>query len=178
MPSSRAHDGPPVITGLDHVVIAVRDLNAGVKAYESLLGRAPSWKAGAHGGGGEVATFRLANVAVEIMAPSGDGPVAERLRAVIEAEGEGLASVVFAVDDIERAHRRLLRVGLDPETIVDGESTNRLSGAHHRWRRTRAAGALTHGVRIFLMQQAPRPPSAALADESAIVMGLDHVVIR
>jgi catechol 2,3-dioxygenase-like lactoylglutathione lyase family enzyme len=31
-----------VITRLDHVVIAVRDLDAGVAAYETLLGRAPS----------------------------------------------------------------------------------------------------------------------------------------
>ena len=60
------------------------------------------------------------------MAPSGDGPMAERLRAVLDAQGEGLASIAFAVDDIERAYRRLQRVGLDPEPIVDGESIDRL----------------------------------------------------
>jgi catechol 2,3-dioxygenase-like lactoylglutathione lyase family enzyme len=167
-----------VITRLDHVVIAVRDLGAGVHAYETVLGRAPSWKAEAHGGGAEIATFGLANVALEIMAPSGDGPMADRLRAVLEAEGEGLASMVFAVDDIERAHRRLGRVGLHPEPIVDGESIDRLSGRRRRWRRTRASSAVTHGVRIFLMEQGPPPSSALLAAESAVVTGLDHVVVR
>ena len=167
-----------MITRLDHVVIAVRELDAGVAAYETLLGRAPSWRAEAHGGGAEVAAFGLANIAVEIMAPSGEGPMAERLRAVLDAQGEGLASIAFAVEDIERAYRRLQRVALDPEPIVDGESIDRPSGARRRWRRTRASTSATHGVRLFLMEQPPPPPSARVAAESAAVAGLDHVVIR
>jgi catechol 2,3-dioxygenase-like lactoylglutathione lyase family enzyme len=167
-----------MITRLDHVVIAVRDLHAGVAAYETLLGRAPSWRAEAHGGGAEVAAFGLANVAVEIMAPSGEGPMAERLRAVLDAQGEGLASIAFAVEDIERAYRRLQRVALDPEPIVDGESIDRPSGARRGWRRTRASTSATHGVRLFLMEQPPPPSSARVAAESAAVAGLDHVVIR
>jgi catechol 2,3-dioxygenase-like lactoylglutathione lyase family enzyme len=167
-----------MITGLDHVVVAVRDLDAGVRAYETLLGRAVSWRAGAHGGGAEVATFGLANVALELIAPSADGPTADRLRTVLDAQGEGLASVAFAVDDIQRAHRRLQRVALDPEPIVDGESVDRPSGARRRWRRTRASTPATHGVRIFLMQQTPPPPAALLVAQSAAAAGLDHVVIR
>ncbi len=167
-----------MINGLDHVVIAVRDLGAGVGAYETLLGRGPSWRAPGQGGGAEVAAFGLANVAVELMAPSGDGPMAERLRAVLDTEGEGLASIAFAVDDIERAHRRLARVGLDPEPIATAESVDRVSGARRRWRRTRASIGATHGVRIFLMQPDTPPPSAPPAADPAAVTGLDHVVIR
>jgi catechol 2,3-dioxygenase-like lactoylglutathione lyase family enzyme len=167
-----------MITRLDHVVIAVRQLDAGVAAYETVLGRAPSWRAEAHGGGAEIAAFGLANVAVEIMAPSGEGPMAERLRVVLDAQGEGLASIAFAVNDIERARRRLQRVALDPEPIIDGESVDRLSGARRGWRRTRASASATHGVRIFLMEQTPPPPSALLTTDSSAVIGLDHVVIR
>jgi len=167
-----------MITRLDHVVIAVDDLAAGVAAYRTLLGRALSWRTEAHGGGAEIAAFGLANVALEIMAPSGDGPIAGRLRAVLAAQGEGLASIALAVDDIEHAYRRLQRVALDPEPIVAGESIDRPSGARRRWRRTRASTTATHGVRIFLMEQAPPPPAAVLADDAAAVTGLDHVVIR
>jgi catechol 2,3-dioxygenase-like lactoylglutathione lyase family enzyme len=167
-----------MINGLDHVVVAVRDLGAGVGAYEALLGRAPSWRAEAQGGGAEVATFGLANVAVELIAPAGEGPMAARLRAVLDAQGEGLASIAFAVDDVERAHRRLARVGLDPEPIADGESVDGRSGARRRWRRTRASATATHGVRIFLIQPDAPPPSPLLAPAPAAVTGLDHVVIR
>ena len=167
-----------MIHALDHVVIAVRDLDAGIAAYQRLLGRPPSWRADAAGGGGaETAVFQLANVAVELIAPAGDGPGADRLRAVLDTQGEGLASLAFAVDDIERAHRRLTRLGLQPEPVVATESADRASGARRRWRRTRAATAATHGVRVFLIQREtplPAPPPGALGG----VTGLDHVVIR
>ena len=32
-----------MITGLDHIVVLLTDIEAGVKAYELLLGCAPSW---------------------------------------------------------------------------------------------------------------------------------------
>ena len=167
----------PAISTLDHVVIAVRDLDAGTAAYQRLLGCPPGWRAEAAGGGAQTALFQLGNVAAELIAPAGEGPGAERLRAVLEAQGEGLASLAFAVDDIERAHRRLGRLGLEPEAIVAGESVDRATGACRRWRRTRAATAATLGVRIFLIQrEAPiaAPPPAA----PGAVTGLDHVVIR
>jgi catechol 2,3-dioxygenase-like lactoylglutathione lyase family enzyme len=169
---------PPIIHALDHVVVAVRHLEPAVAAYRALLGRAPAWRAEAHGGGATVVTFALENLAVELMAPSGPGPVAERLQAALDAQGEGLASLAFATTDIERAHRRLVRLGLEPEPIADGESVDAATGARRRWRRTRAATARTHGVRVFLLQQAPLPPSRLEVPGSAAVTGLDHVVVR
>jgi catechol 2,3-dioxygenase-like lactoylglutathione lyase family enzyme len=103
-----------MIHALDHVVIAVRDVDDAVAAYRTVLGRAPSGRAEAHGGGATVATFALANVAVELLAPSGHGPTAERLTAILDAQGEGLVSLAFATGDVERAHRRLSRLGLEP----------------------------------------------------------------
>lgn len=168
----------PIVHGLDHVVVAVRDLDAAVAAYRALLGRAPAWRAEAHGDGATVVTFALANVAVELMAPSGTGATSERLTAVLDAQGEGLVSLAFATADIERAHRRLARLGLAPEPISDGASIDAETGDCRPWRRTRAATAATHGVRLFFLQQAPLPPSRPLAPEPAAVSGLDHVVIR
>jgi catechol 2,3-dioxygenase-like lactoylglutathione lyase family enzyme len=167
-----------VITALDHIVVAVHDLGAGAAAYETVLGRAPTSRTEAHGGGADIAAFRLANVTVEVMAPAREGPTAGRLRAVLDAEGEGLASLAFAVDDIEAAHRRLARVGLDPEPIVSAVSVDRDSGAGRAWRRTRASTRATHGVRIFLVQRDTPPPSAPPAAAPGAVTGLDHVVIR
>jgi catechol 2,3-dioxygenase-like lactoylglutathione lyase family enzyme len=165
-----------MITGLDHVVIGVRDLDAGVRAYERLLGRAASWRAEADGAA--TASFGLANLAVELIAPAGEGATSARLRAVLDAQGEGLASLAFAVEDADRAHRRLARLALDPEPVSAGESTDRASGARRRWRRTRAATAATHGVRLFMIEPGEAYAAAFSAREAAAVAGLDHVVIR
>jgi catechol 2,3-dioxygenase-like lactoylglutathione lyase family enzyme len=150
-----------LITGFDHVVIAVRDLSAGIQAYEALLD-AQAEPVREHGG---AATTLIAtdNIAVELMAPAGNGEVADRLRATLDADGEGLKSLVFAVADIETMHRRFARVGLAPEEIA----------VHENWRSLRIGGAHTFGARLFCVERA-----AALAPTAAGVSGLDHIVLR
>ena len=58
-----------MITGLDHVVVLVEDIRAATAAYETLLGRAPSWQNS--GDGADRVLFTLANMTLELMAPAG-----------------------------------------------------------------------------------------------------------
>lgn len=152
-----------MITGFDHVVIAVRDIDIAVDSYEKLLGR--SVIARELGDGVATAVIALDNIAVELMAPEGEGETGQRLSAALE-DGEGLKSLVLATPDIEGLHRRCARVGLDPQPIAWADG-----------RRSFRAGAdFTHGVRLFFMQrETPLPPSPA---SEAHVLGLDHVVVQ
>jgi catechol 2,3-dioxygenase-like lactoylglutathione lyase family enzyme len=126
-----------MITAIDHIVVLVSDLAAAAAAYELLLGRAPSWRSSAEGS--ETVLFTLRNASLELMAPSGDGPVAQKIRSVIETSGEGLASLCFRVGDIEKLHRRLERVALKPDAVAAAESrdTSPGSDATLSWKRTR-----------------------------------------
>src|SRR5690349_8828659 len=105
----------PVITGLDHVVVLLEDIKAGVAAYETLLARKPAWTLS--GDGADRVLFTLDNMTLELMAPSGFSVPADRIREVIKLSGEGLASLCFATSDIARTHRRLERVALKPDPI-------------------------------------------------------------
>jgi catechol 2,3-dioxygenase-like lactoylglutathione lyase family enzyme len=164
----------PVISGLDHVVVLVKDIEASVKAYELLLGRGPSWRS--DGDGSKTVLFTLDNMSIELMAPAGDTPTAGRIRELIGLSGEGLASLCFRVDDIARARRRLDNLALKPDPVAEVESRNSDSGATLHWKRTRAATDLTRGVRMFFLELAePRPYSAATS--ASPILGLDHVVI-
>jgi catechol 2,3-dioxygenase-like lactoylglutathione lyase family enzyme len=147
-----------LISGIDHVVIAVRDLAASVAAYETLLNRAASPVQTADG----VATALIptCNIAVELMAPVAPGDSADRLRVALE-DGEGLKSLVFAVSDIERMHKRCERVGLAPQAIAERDN----------WRSFRADTERTHGVRLFFMERGDPLASSPGG-------GLDHIVIR
>jgi catechol 2,3-dioxygenase-like lactoylglutathione lyase family enzyme len=162
-----------MISGLDHLVVLVKDIEAGTKAYELLLGCSPAWRSESEGS--KAVLFTLANMSLELMVPAGHVPAAEHIRDVIRQSGEGLASICFRVDDIEKMHRRLDRLALQPEAVADFESCD-ASGATLRWRRTRAATELTRGVRLFFLELAQaRHLSAATSDAPAL--GLDHVVI-
>ena len=149
---------------LDHVVIVVRDIEAAARSYERLLNRAAAPAAIADG----VATALVVtdNIAVELMCPVGESERARRASAALETGGEGLKSLVLATSEIEHAHERAMRVGLDPEPIVTKQD----------WRSFRLGAASTHGVRLFVIQRhTPLTPSPSFGDG---VSGLDHIVIR
>jgi catechol 2,3-dioxygenase-like lactoylglutathione lyase family enzyme len=163
-----------VITGLDHVVVLVRNVAAGEGTYQTLLGCAPSWRSTADGG--DRVLFTTDNMTLELMSPNGDGATADRIRTVLAEQGEGLASICFLTGDIAKMHRRLDRVALQPEPVTEAESRDAATGAILRWKRTRAASELTRGVRMFFIEPAaPRPRSVATS--AAPILALDHVVV-
>lgn len=163
-----------MITGLDHIVLLAQDIGVATAAHETLLGQKPAWRTS--GDGVETAIFTLANMSLEIMAPSGNGATAERVRARLAEQGEGLASLCFRVDGIDKFQRRLKRLGLAPEDVVQSGSTNARDGATLAWKRTRTAVEATYGVRLFFLEPtAERPRSHAVADGP--IAGLDHVVV-
>jgi catechol 2,3-dioxygenase-like lactoylglutathione lyase family enzyme len=162
------------ITGLDHVVLLTRDLAKSVADYAALLGCAVAWRSRADGT--ESALFTLGNGSLELLAPVGPGATGERVAAVLDQQGEGLASLCFRVGDAERMYRRLQRLGLQPEAVAASGSTNLIDGTSLRWRRTRAATQATHGVKqFFLAPEGERSHSVVTAD--AAVACFDHVVI-
>lgn len=163
-----------MITGLDHLVVLLDDIEAGAKVYERLLGRTPSWRS--TNDGTETVLFTLDNITLELMAPTGHSSTAERIRSVIKVSGEGLASICFRVGDIDKMYRRLDRLALKPDPVAEVESRDSGSGAILHWKRTRAATDLTRGVRMFFLELASERPRSA-ATSAAPIIGLDHVVV-
>ena len=161
-----------MITGLDHIVLVTPDIDAGIAAYQKVLGRSPSWRSGKDGVAS--ALFGLENMALEVMAPSGPGGTGDRIRGILADQGEGLTSLCFGVDDIARTHRTLERRALQPEPVAGGES--HCDGRTLTWKRVRADIDATHGIRHFFIQRNEAlPRSQAVAD--APVTALDHVVV-
>jgi catechol 2,3-dioxygenase-like lactoylglutathione lyase family enzyme len=163
-----------VITGLDHLVVLLEDIEAGALTYELLLGRAPSWRSESEGA--QTVLFTLDNTTLELMAPAGNSPTADRIRGVIKTWGEGLASICFRVGDIAKAHRRLDRVALKPDPVAEVESRDLSSGKTLRWKRTRVATELARGVRMFFLELTGERPLSA-ATTAAPITALDHVVV-
>jgi catechol 2,3-dioxygenase-like lactoylglutathione lyase family enzyme len=163
-----------VITGLDHVVVLVGDIQAATAAYQTLFARAPAWRNG--GDGAERVLFTLDNVTLELMAPQGDGANAERIRSLLAEQGEGLASLCFRTADIEMLHRRLDRLMLKPEAVTETESEDASSGAKISWKRTRAATSATRGVRTFFLELAKERP-LSVRTTTASITSMDHIVV-
>lgn len=163
-----------MITGLDHVVVLVRDIASGATAYENLLARAPAWRSADDGI--DRVLFTLDNMTLELVSPSGNGAAANRIREVMAEQGEGLASIAFRTGDIAKMHRRLDRLALKPEPVTQAESRDTTSDETLSWQRTRAATSATHGVRLFFLELAKERPRS-VPSAAASITALDHVVI-
>jgi catechol 2,3-dioxygenase-like lactoylglutathione lyase family enzyme len=163
-----------VITGVDHVVLLVNDVGAGARTYQTLFGCAPAWQSA--GDGADRVLFTFDNMTLELMSPKGFSVAADRIRAVIAEQGEGLASICFRTGDIAKIHRRLDRLALKPEPITDAESRDAASGATLSWKRTRAATEATRGVRLFFLEMAKERPRSVPSAEAPIT-AMDHVVV-
>src|SRR6185503_20626589 len=99
--------------------------------------------------GADRVLFTLDNTTIELVAPNGGDDNAQRIRSVLDAQGEGLASICFRTGDIAKMHRRLDRLTLKPEPIAEVESRDAISGATLAWKRTRTATEASRGVRLF-----------------------------
>lgn len=84
--------------GLDHIVVAVKDLDAAVKRHEAIYGVQVSERSEAPAAGMKMAFFRFADSYVELVSNLGDeGPIAKRLA----DRGEGVHLIAMKVDDLD-----------------------------------------------------------------------------
>ena len=84
--------------GVDHVVVAVKDLDASVAKYEAIYGTAVSDRSEAPAAGMKMAFFRFADSYIELVSNLGDeGPIAKRLA----DRGEGVHLIAMKVDDLD-----------------------------------------------------------------------------
>lgn len=143
-----------MISGLDHVAVAVRDFDAAVDGYRRLFAREPDLEPG---GGAKRAWFRFPNAALEVIAADGEGVAGDRVRARLDEAGEGLWILSFSTRDLDAATKLAERRGLDVE-VVAGVTLIRAAG-----------------LQFTLRQARDLPLSAATADGP--VDALDHVVV-
>ena len=95
--------------GVDHVVIAIKDLDAAVSNYESIYGTSVSERREAPEAGMKMAFFRFDDSYIELVSNTGDeGPIAKRLASL----GEGVHLVAMRVDNLENTLAELREKGI------------------------------------------------------------------
>lgn len=167
-----------MLTGIDHVTVAVRDLGTAANEFECLLGSAPSWR-GVHPGlGTEGALFALSNAAIELVAPAAGAEESEGLRARLDTHGEGLIALAFNVADAGAWSQALRARGLRATAPQDGEATSR-AGARRHYRSVDLSPRATRGLTLLGVERPDLSDlRASVAPAAACVDALDHVVVR
>jgi methylmalonyl-CoA/ethylmalonyl-CoA epimerase len=94
---------------IDHVGIAVPDIEAAVRAYERLLGRGPSHRQLVESDGIDAVMFEVGESRVELLGAT--GPTSKIAR-FLERRGGGLHHVAYGVDDVQEALDGYTALGL------------------------------------------------------------------
>ena len=104
-----------MITKIDHIGIAVKDLEETLKFYEEILGIKCTSKEVVEEQGVRVAFLPVGDTEVELLESiSEDGPIAK----FIEKKGQGIQHIAFKVDDIEAKIKELEEKGV---RLIDKE---------------------------------------------------------
>jgi catechol 2,3-dioxygenase-like lactoylglutathione lyase family enzyme len=173
--------GRRMLKAVDHVVIAVSDLEVATRTYTVLLGRRPSWRGDHPALGTANSLFRLENTYLELLAAAAQGPLADRVREHLTAAGEGPFALALATDDAAACAGMLRARGLAAEEPAPGEGRAQAGGAVRRWRHVLLPPAATRGVPLLVIEHLSSPdalPTAAPdAPPGTIADGVDHVVV-
>lgn len=166
-----------MITGLDHIVLLCPSIDEAEAAYSSLLNRDADWRSKDSLGSASV-FFQMETMALELIAPSGAGPMSRRLHTLLDTEGAGLQSIVFSSNAIGETHKLLARRGLKPDEIQAAESIDSTRGKARSWSRFRLAEEATNGVKLFVLERQKDDPLTYQPAGNDAVSTLDHVVIN
>ncbi len=100
-----------LLTGIDHVAIAVRDLDAAVDYYRRAFGAEVAHREVVERDGVEEALIRVADSYIQLTAATRpDSPIARYL----DRRGEGLHHVGYRVDDCAAALAAMVEAGATP----------------------------------------------------------------
>ena len=89
-----------MISSVDHLIIAVKDLNQAINDYEKVLGISPCWKGKHTELGTKNALFNFENTYLELLSPCDAGPGTELINLLLEEKGDHLAGIVLGTQNI------------------------------------------------------------------------------
>ena len=167
-----------MISTLDHLIIAVKDLDQAEKNYKKILGTNPVWRGRHKSLGTANSIFNFKNTYLELLTSDGEGLGAELVKNLIQENGEGLAGIVFGVDDMLQTFQQLKQEGYQISDPAEGEGSDDETNKVRKWANLFLPPELTRGLFSFIIQHhdGELPSYKEYAKDS--INKLDHVVIN
>ncbi len=167
-----------MISSLDHIILAVENLQDAEKNYENILGIEPSWR-GLHKELGTAnVIFNFKNTYLELLSAEGEGVGADLVNDSIKKNGEGLAGIVLNTKDINKTSKRLNDLGFLVGDVLTGKGKNKDNKDIRNWKYLFLPQELTRNLFLFLIEHT----KGILPQDEKFPPGsinkLDHVVIN
>ena len=163
---------------LDHLIVAVKDLEEAENNYKKLFGFTPVWK-GIHKDWGTSNTlFNFENTYFELLSASGNGAGADLVNNYLAHSGEGLMGMVFATEDINSASDSLVEKGFLVEESSNGQGINNSDQQTRKWKNLFLPPELTRGIFSFVIEHLDGNLPQLKELNASSPHKLDHLVIN
>ena len=124
-----------MVNTLDHLIVAVKDLEKAEQNYTKIFGMPPVWKGEHKELGTANALFNFQNTYFELLAVKGEGLGAALVDYYLEQSGEGLIGVVLGTDDISKTTTEIRDKGFAVADHTEGEGINFKDQQIRKWKK-------------------------------------------
>ena len=167
-----------MIETLDHLIIAVQDLDEAEENYIKIFGIPPVWKGTHKELGTANVIFNFKNTYFELLSVDGVGLGADLVNNQLKENGEGMLGLVLGTKDINSTAAILKDKGFSISEVSNGEGKNSQSDEIRQWKNIFLPPELTRGIFSFIIQHTEGSlPTISKYDKSSINK-LDHVVLN
>ena len=167
-----------MISSLDHLIVAVEDIDKAEESYRKIFGLAPVWKGAHKAFGTSNCLFNFQNTYFELLSATGVGPGASLVNEHLEQNGEGLMGVVFGTDNISGVATALREKGFSLPAPSDGVGGNFNNNKIRKWKNLFLPPELTRGLFSFVIQHTEGELPVPKSYGASSIRKLDHLVIQ
>jgi len=163
-----------MLTSLDHLIVAVKDLDEAEKDYKKIFGTDSVWRGEHKELGTANVIFNFKNTYFELLSAKGEGLGASLVNDALDQKGEGLTGIVFGTADINKTLNSLTNKGYSVTEPSDGEGINSNNKEIRKWKNLFLPPELTRGLFSFIIEHT----EGKLPSIDSSFNKLDHVVIN
>ena len=167
-----------MIKSIDHILIAVQNLEESSLQYEKILGLKPTWRGKHPNLGTENILFPLENVYLELIAGTSQGFLADQVNDHIKENGESIFGIALEVGNIEGVLQSKEYSNFQNIEISSGEGINLDSGAKRKWKNIMLPQESTRGVFTLLIEHTSGILPKYKSFDNDQIERLDHIVIN
>ena len=167
-----------MFTRLDHLIVAVKDLEKAENNYKKLFGIAPVWRGKHKDLGTSNSLFGFENTYLELLSSSGNGAGADLVDQHLSERGEGLMGMVFASENIDSVRHSLKEEGFLIGELTIGQGIDASDHQIRKWKNLFLPNELTRGIFSFVIEHTDGELLQPKELNDSSPHKLDHVVIN
>lgn len=167
-----------MVNSLDHIIVAVEDLEEAKNNYEKIFGLSPVWRGKHKEFGTSNVLFNFENTYFELLASTGSGLGAELVEKHIKEKGEGLLGFVMGTDDINFLRIKINDSGFSLPDLTSGESINDQTGETRTWINQFLPPEMSRGLFSFVIEHKTGVLPSVDSYSRSSIHRLDHAVIQ